>query len=549
VITLGFGNTLRRRFGLGRLRGTLAPVALLCLLVPAASGFASSCAYFNMFYNAKRIYREAQEAPRMKDRSVNRGTFQQYDEVIKKCELLITTYPDSKYVDDAVLLIGKALYQKEEYTDAIIKFKELKVNFPESELNEEGQLYLARSYVANNQPENAVPILRAILQAAPDGDFTEEILFYLGTTSIKIGEEEEAVAYLEQLANRYPEGDYRIEADLDIADIYAERGEYDRSLEVLDGLASTRMSSENKTRRLIKLSETYARLGRHNDALAAFEELDKQVVDQETKASLLLLKGETFVGMDSIATAVDNYRSVTASFPKSKYSAEAYFHIGVIYQEKLDSLRTAQTQFEQVPRQYANSEFATEAIKRSVSISKLLRLRKSIADGGTEGKELVQFDLAEIELFQFDNHDKALRAYEQFLVDFPASELAPKAAYAVAYIYDYVMSDTVKARAAYEAVAAQYPESQQAEYARLYLSDGVVTPRPLERLQASSEPDTTAGLGSNEEPDSSKVEKTDGSTLDGESKKTDGSEATGEAESTEDETDKADDSETDDGSE
>ena len=111
------------------------------------------CAYYNTFYNAKRIYREAQETPTAKDGTVSRAVKDKYDEVITRCEVLIQTYPTSKYVDDAILLIGKCLYEQEEYDDALVKFTELQENFPDSKLNNDGQLYAAKCYIAKEEDD------------------------------------------------------------------------------------------------------------------------------------------------------------------------------------------------------------------------------------------------------------------------------------------------------------------------------------------------------------------------------------------------------------
>ena len=201
------------------------------------------------------------------------------------------------------------------------------------------------------------------------------------------------------------------------------------------------------------------------------EELDNFVIDPTIKAENELVRGRAYAGLEDVPEAIDAYTGVTTSYPRSKFSAEAFFRMGVIYQEKLDSLEVAQQKFDNVPRQYASSEFAEDAVARSVSISKLLRLQASIEAGEGENNAAVQFDLAEIELFQFKNYTKALAGYRRVLDEFPESDLAPKAAYAIAFIYDTHLDDPTRAREAYQAVVDRYPESQQAEFARSALGD------------------------------------------------------------------------------
>jgi TolA-binding protein len=187
-----------------------------------------------------------------------------------------------------------------------------------------------------------------------------------------------------------------------------------------------------------------------------------------------------------IHRAIDSYESIAGGFPKSKYAAEAYFRLGDIYQTSLDSLDLARENFDLVPRQYANSPFAKDAVVRSINIAKFQRLQASLAAGESQDEALVQFELAEAELFQFKNTEKALAGYMGILNDHGDSEVAPKAAYAIAYIYEKVLNDETNAQRAYLRLLREYPSSQQAGFARAYLG---ITPEILEETRVDSSGD------------------------------------------------------------
>jgi TolA-binding protein len=430
----------------------------------------AGCAYYNTFYNAKRIYREAQETPRAKDGTVSRAVKDRYDEVITRCEMLIQAYPTSKHVDDAVLLIGKCLYEQEEYADALVKFAELQENFPDSKLNKEGNLYVAKCYIAKENDEQAIPVLEVVVGEKPK-KASDEVLFLLGTALLRADRDDDAVRYLEILADKYPNSPYRVDADLEAATVYSARGEFEKSLAIYEKLRKVRLKEPDRIRFLSALAKLFVDMGQYENALVVFEELESFIVDPAIKAENLLVVGRAHAGMDSVSTAINTYSMITTSYPKSKFSAEAYFRLGELYQDRLDSLQVAQQQFDNVPRQYASSEFAEEAVSRSVSISKLLRLRASIESGEGENNAAVQFDLAEIQLFQLKDYQAALEGYNKVLNDFPDSDLAPKAAYAIAFIYDTYLEDTEKAREAYELLLSRYPASQQAGFASSALAE------------------------------------------------------------------------------
>jgi TolA-binding protein len=325
--------------------------------------------------------------------------------------------------------------------------------------------------------EEAIPILRKIVDDNPK-KASDETLFYLGTALVKTGDEEHAVKYLEQLAKNYPRSMYRIQADLEVAEVYAERKEYDKSLAVYNRLRNVAMEPPEAIRFLSNLAVVYTEKKQYANAITALRELKGYTVEPEQKASNLLVAGRAYVGMDSLTIAIGNFETVAASYPKSQYSAEAFYHLGEIYQDKLDSLQVAQQKFDKVPLEYASSSYSSDALSRSSAIGKLLRLRAALESGGGEDPARVQFDLAEIEFSQFKNYEKAAEGYKKVLDEYPTSEVAPKAAYALAYIYETGLGDLAKAREAYEYVVSHYPDTQQAEFAR----------EATERLQAKEQP-------------------------------------------------------------
>lgn len=424
------------------------------------------CVYFNLYYNTIRTFEEAERLPRDRDGKVTSQANGKYEVVIEKCEMLITKHPDSKYIDDAVLLMGKCYFRLEQHSEAITKFRELEANFPDSNLNEEGQFYMAKAYLEKGDPVLAVPILQALIEEHPKNDSADEMLYLLGTSLVEMGREEEAVQYLERLRKKYSRSDYRVQAELEVAALYIDLGEPEKALAVYAELGKVRLSQENRIRYLIERSEAQVRMRRYSAAQGSFDQLHRYNMGMLDQARIMLLEGEAWAGVDSTNKAIDTYKSVVARFPKSKFSAEAYFRLGAVYQTKLDSLTTAKTNYENVPRQYANSEFAQEAIQRSISISKLQKLRRSISRGEEANKASAQFDLAEVELFQFKNYQRALVAYKRIVRDYPNNELAPRAAYAIGYIYDEYMDDKEQALIAYRRVVREYPDSQQAEFAR-----------------------------------------------------------------------------------
>jgi len=69
----------------------------------------SSCAYFNTFYNARESYREAVELAEMSPDAPTATEAVLLDEAVTGAAKVLAGYPDSRWADDAQLLMGDAL--------------------------------------------------------------------------------------------------------------------------------------------------------------------------------------------------------------------------------------------------------------------------------------------------------------------------------------------------------------------------------------------------------------------------------------------------------
>ena len=81
--------------------------AALALLLFSAAG----CAYFNTFYNARRSYKQALEIASENPENPTSGEETLLDEAVVGAGKVLAEHPDSRWADDAQLLMGDALLQ------------------------------------------------------------------------------------------------------------------------------------------------------------------------------------------------------------------------------------------------------------------------------------------------------------------------------------------------------------------------------------------------------------------------------------------------------
>ena len=119
------------------------------------------CAYFNSFYNARKNYREAEK--QRENSPTQQQNTQKYNKAIESAGRLLNDYPNSKWVDDALLLMGQSYYRLTQYNRALRKFDELLANHPDSPLIPECKYWWALTTVGLEKTEDAITQLRSLL--------------------------------------------------------------------------------------------------------------------------------------------------------------------------------------------------------------------------------------------------------------------------------------------------------------------------------------------------------------------------------------------------
>ena len=84
----------------------MRPGRLALLLVLLTTPLAG-CAYFNSYYNAQRSFAEAERAAR---RGESANATRAYLAAIDKAAVSYRKHPDSRWADDALLLVGRARF-------------------------------------------------------------------------------------------------------------------------------------------------------------------------------------------------------------------------------------------------------------------------------------------------------------------------------------------------------------------------------------------------------------------------------------------------------
>jgi TolA-binding protein len=446
--------------------GAACIVSIAVLLIAAAL---PSCAYFNTLYNARRIYREAEKTQGQEEVG-GRGQRDKYKDVVKKCAQMIQDFPKSRWVDDAVFLMGKALFRQGEYDKAIRQFQEILTNFPESDYAPQALYWLGLSHYMKQNYAQALADTDRFLKEYQGHELRYDAFFLGGDIKRAMEDFEGALDYYGRVAEEAKKREIVDEARLKSAELYRAREEWEKATASYEKVLRKGISWQMRYDISLALGECYTKTGKCREALTLFDELIARATVAKDFPPLLLGRAASYACMDSLARVLAVYDEIVKKYPKSASSAEAFYWKGIIYHERLDSLRLAQEAFGKVAGEYANSEFAAVSLEKGSSMRRLLELQKSAGKGQSSDQAAEKrFMAAEIQLTRLGDIPLALTGYTAVLDSFPLTSIAPKAAYAIAWIHQYKLKENDKAIERYRALVERYPRSYQAKGALFQL--------------------------------------------------------------------------------
>ncbi len=368
-----------------------------------AVGF-SSCAYFNTFHNTKELYNQAaKERSKRQDDQPTATERKLYDDTITKASKILELYPDSKYVDDALFILGECFYHKGEPVRAQRKFQELITYFPESGYYNRAHLWLAKVNVQLNDLASAKVMLNSLLEKSDlDKELRQEAHFLLG--EIHFGQ-----GYYEEAAHEYHEAAKLDKDDVITSDSWLHLGEcqlffgnnraavtsfkkaMDTSPDDLQGF-DARLSYA----KALKLSGDFKGAAKICNALLENQVYQKKhgyvqleiadIIYWEGKALNKRLKGTDLQYTGKLEEAIEKYEIVILQHKRTEVSAIAHYRIARI-KEELHDFAAAKTHYEKVKLEYSQCEHADEAEKKAKDIGDLIRLSNKVRKA--QGEELL----------------------------------------------------------------------------------------------------------------------------------------------------------------
>jgi TolA-binding protein len=396
------------------------------------------CAYYNTFYNAKKFYRDGEKERVKRERTqvvelspeeeaeqkksgltsrtpVERAStteLQNYQKAIEKASKVLEYYPKSKYVDDALFLLGECFFYRREFKKALRKFEEISQLYPNSPLISQSRLFMAKTYLGMEQYDDAERRFRELAEEKKiENNIRDEASYELAGLYFEKDNYELAAQNYETTAKESDNKLFRALSLYRLGVCWINLKKYEDAANVFKEAVKSSPNDDFKAQASFKLGEAQSLKGDYKSAIKTFSDLLSKETDEKRLPRVKLQLANNMNQNGDLKDAVKWYNNIIELHKRTDASARSYFALAEIDEFVNVDYKKAKENYDLVRAEFSTSLIAPIAKERSDNIGTLLDLRKEIAKlegravqedttkGGGTGKEVkVEKDDAAINL-------------------------------------------------------------------------------------------------------------------------------------------------------
>lgn len=462
----------------------------------------SGCAYFNTYYNAKKLFDQAsRNRPGFPD-TVAAGSAESglYQKSFDKFAYVIAKYPSSRWAPPSLYHMAEAAYKRGEYPKAQGLYQDVWNFYPGAKHAARARLGFALASWRAGEPERAKWMLSSI--SGSDAR-TREMADYLSALiSQTTGDLADAALQWERYFYQHPKGRFANQAAYNRSLCLVQLGDFAGAVSGLEGLLSRRLKKDFRTQARLLLASALERSGRTAEAMAVYRLLERSATspaDQRTVALSIARIKASALDPDQARGVL---RELAAKHPRTEASASAYYLMAELWEQE-NVLDSAQAYYTMSRQESPGSPVADEALRAASDIAMLQALGNQTADGKSrEQNAAIQYLMAEHYLFQLNQPDQALERFGSVSSAYSDLPIAAKSLYASGWVLLRSKADTAAADSIFSLLVERYPRTRYANGARERL--GI----PLDTAVADTEPEIALAVPISIKLDTARIDTT-----------------------------------------
>lgn len=303
--------------------------------------FTSSCAYYNTFYNARKSYREAVDIATENPDNPSSREEVLLEEAIAGAGKVLSFYPDSKWIDDAQLLIGDALLMlgtrslsgsgTSDLEEAMRAYSSVLVMTQDTEIADHAYMGMGRAAFELGRFSDAA----ASFENVSEGSRSRYVIsrLHLSESLVSGNEPGKAIAVLDTLGDAGSDS-LRAEVMLARGRALLNAGEPENAALECLGAGEVFGRGNGYYRALIAAAEAWISAGRASDAADVLDHLLLGYRSDLEMATISLLTGKAHLSAGDMDNALVAFRAAADLDSYREYGAEALYHRALLLENR-----------------------------------------------------------------------------------------------------------------------------------------------------------------------------------------------------------------------
>ncbi|MEO8666440.1 MAG: tetratricopeptide repeat protein [Ignavibacteria bacterium] len=351
-------------------------------------------AYFNTFYRSKEDYDDAYEEYRASLISfynrrldslgitplISGSVKDKLDKAIERSSKIIQFHKNSKFIDDAVLIIGKSYFFETDYYKAERTFNEFLSKFSTSVLADEAILFLGRTKVKLGKDDEGIKIFKDLEDRSTDNEVRSQAARELGILTYNSRNYDEAANYFKASIDfsrdkeRKAEGQFILAKILSVHKPELAAQEYKKVVDYTSDFDLLFYARLNYAKGLINNKD-------YNNAGSELEVLRRKYRDEPSFTRLVDLEiANNLYEQKKYPEALEKYYEVIVKYANTASASDAYYHLARHEEDINKNYLTAFVNYKKAVQEDATSDYFKESSLKSSTFEKYFTLLDEVGD-------------------------------------------------------------------------------------------------------------------------------------------------------------------------
>lgn len=296
----------------------------------------------NNFNETLKIFSEV-------DSGVINSMRDQLEEVIKKASIAIQRHPNSRWVDDSYVLVGKSRYYSGDFVNAIETFKYVNTKSDDDNARHEALVWLMRTFLDYNEENNAIAVSDYLKKEKLNAANYRLLELTRGYLYEKREDYDEMVKHLVNVAPDLTKKENAARINFIIGQIYQQKGFDAEAYNYYNICLKNNPNYELSFYAMLNMAQV-TELADQNDVKKTrkyFVKLLKDRKNLEFKDKIYYEMANFEIKQNDFETAIEYYKSsVAASVNNPRQKAYSYLKLGEIHFNHFKNYETAKAYYD-----------------------------------------------------------------------------------------------------------------------------------------------------------------------------------------------------------